>query len=104
MTVSLTCEYFLRLALMDPHPVLIALMEPAMWGVATLEATTAGLEVITPTQPLTVDAGKKFRCGIAVEVRESERVRRHVPSRSEPEKVCQRSDGVTTLCSEDDKD
>lgn len=79
---------------MYSHAMLIPLMEPAMRCMTSLKATATGLEIITPAKTLSVDAGKEFRCCVAVEVREPESVGSNVPLWAEPEEVGERCYGI----------
>lgn len=45
---------------MDPHAVLVSLMEATMRRVATFEAAAAGLEVVAAAEALAVYAGEEL--------------------------------------------
>lgn len=74
---------------MNPHAVLVSLVESTMRRVAPLEATAARLEVIAAAEALAVYAGEELGGRVAVEVGEAEGVCCYVPAGSKPEEVAE---------------
>ena len=99
--ITLTLQNLPRLILLHAHLPHIIFAKVAMRRVTDLHAATAGEELIQSTQSVTVQRGQKFSGGVPVEVWQTKRVGCHVPSRSEPEEVGQRSIRVSRLGCQD---
>jgi hypothetical protein len=72
-----------------------------VWRVAHLDTATPGEEIVGSAQPIPVQTSQELGRGIAVEVRQPERVRGHIPARAEPEEVGQGRVGVARLRRQD---